>query len=161
MHRNSAGFLTIPVAGYAAIGAAVAILGLGALVAVQKSRYEALKAEYEQFKGGVQALGLAAKKAAEAKEAADRRNKEETDALHQAAVDSLNADIRRLHSDSSRGRRLSLPTPATASAAGTCFDAPGFASAIRSLDDGILGIAEVGAKAVVDLDAAKRWAQQR
>src|SRR5437773_5740588 len=106
MHRNSAGFIALPVAAYAAAGAAVVMLGLGAWGWIEKSRYEALKAEYEQFKGGVEALGLAAKKAAAEKEAADIKRKADTDALHQDAVDALNADIRRLSSQRPPGGGL-------------------------------------------------------
>jgi len=161
MIRNSAGFITLPLAAWGALGALLVVGALSGACYVQTSRLASLRAEYEVFKGGVEALGRAAKKAAAEKEVDDKLRKEQADALHRDAVDALNSDIRRLRGDSARSRRLPLPSTITAGTSRTCFDPAGFTAAIRSLDDGILGIAEVGAKAVVDLDAAKNWAQRR
>jgi hypothetical protein len=160
-HRNIAGFLTLPLAAYGAIAALLLIGGLAAWGAFEKSRYDTLKQEYEQFKGGLKALGEAAKKAAAEREAQDKANKEKADALHQAAVDQLNADIRRLRDSRSRGGGLSSPAPAPGSVAGTCFDPALLAGALRRLDEGSLGLVAEGAKAVTDLDGAKTWAQKR
>jgi hypothetical protein len=161
MHRNSAGFIQLPLIAYGAIGAAVVIIGLGIACKVQTSRLEALRQEYEQFKGGVEALGLAAKKAAAEKEAADIKRKADTDDLHRKAVDALTADLRRLRNEHTRGGGLSSPGAPAGSPDRACFDPAQLAGALRSLDEGVLGIVETGAKAVIDLDAAKRWAQTK
>ena len=161
MIRNSAGFITLPLAAWGALGTLLVVGALSGACYIQTSRLASLRAEYEAFKGGVEALGRAAKKAAAEKEAADKLRKEQADALHLKAVDALNADIRRLRSDSARGRRLPLPSTITAGTSRTCFDSDRLIAAIRGLDENLLGIVEVGAKAVVDLDAAKNWAQRR
>src|SRR5438309_11948490 len=113
MHRNSAGFLALPVAAYAAAGAAVVILGLGAWGWFEKSRYEALKQEYALFRGGVEALGLAAKKKAEQDAAADRMRQEKTDADHKRIHDADAVTIARLRART-HSSRFGTPAPGAA-----------------------------------------------
>jgi len=161
MHRNSAGFLAIPIAAYAALGAALVIGVLGLWGYVEKSRLDALRQEYAQFKGGVEALGLAAKKAAAEKEAQDIKRKADTDALHQAAVDALNADIRRLRSNRPASGGLSKAPAASSRPDLACFDRPLLAGALRALDGDFQTIAGEGAAATIDLNSAKAWAQGR
>lgn len=157
--KHSTGFLTLPLAGYAALGAALVIGVLGLWGWVEKQRYEALKAEYEQFKGGVKALGEAAKKAAAEKEAADIKRKADTDALHQAAVDALNADLRRLRNQRSPSGGLPQAPAASSRPDLACFDRPLLAGALRALDGDFQEIAGEGAAATIDLNSAKAWAQ--
>jgi hypothetical protein len=161
MHRNSAGFIQLPLIAYGAIGAAVVIAGLGIACKVQTSRLEALRQEYESFKAKGEVLGQAAKKAAAEKEAADQRKKEETDALHRTAMDGLSSELRRLRNQRSPSGGLPK-APATSSRPDlAAFDRAELAAALRALDGDLQGIAGEGAAATIGLDAAKRWAQQR
>lgn len=159
MHRNSAGFLTLPVAGYAAIAAILVIAGLGVACKVQTSRLDALRHEYDAFKGGVEALGLAAKKAAAEKEAADIKRKADTDALHQASVDALNADIRRLRTRSPSPSFVSAATSCPGGAAGATEFRAEYQRSYGALVAGLRGLGDEGSKATVDLNSAKTWAQ--
>src|SRR3990167_2687685 len=59
--------------------AGVVVIRMGAAIAVQTYRLESVKAEYAEFKGGVEALGKAAEQAAKEKEAKDKLAKEKAD----------------------------------------------------------------------------------
>jgi len=162
MHRNSAGFLTIPIAAYAALGAALVIGVLGLWGYVEKQRYEALKAEYEQFKGGVEALGLAAKKAAAEKEAADKLRKEQADAENKRSTDALLADIKRLRDQRSRSSIVPAKPPASKCPDGqACFERAQLELALRDYRSAIRGLVDEGSAVTVDLDSARKWAQAR
>ena len=158
--NRSTGFLTIPIAAYAALGAALVILGLGAWGWVEKSRYEALKADYDQFRGGVKALGLAAKKTAAEKEAADLKRKEQADAEHEAAVGALNARIASLRARRAGAGSLPAAPACPGGAAGAAEFRAEYQRAYGALITELRGLGDECAKAIVDLDAAKRWAQR-
>lgn len=124
-----------------------------------------LEAEFNAFKGAVAALGEQAKREAAAKEASDRANKEKADAENAKTRRDLAGvyDAYRKLRDArgASGGGLSIPGPITSGPAGTCFDPAQLRGALRALDEGILGIAQTGDQAVIDLDTAKRWAQTR
>jgi len=103
----------------------------------------------------------AAKKAAAEKEAADLKRKADTDALHQAAVDALNLDLRRLRNQRSASGGLPKAPAASSRPDLAAFDRAELAGALRALDDDFQAIAGEGAAATIGLDSAKRWAQQR
>lgn len=144
---------------YLAVGAVV--LALSGAVYVQTLRVTACKAEFAEFRGGVEALGKAAEKAAKDKEAMDKILKEKADAANKSNTDTLRATVKRLRDARPGGGGLSSPTPTATSPDRTCFDPGKLAGALRSLDQGVLGIVESGSKAVIDLDTAKAWAQAR
>jgi len=149
----------LPPAGYAAIAAIMVIAAMGVAIKIEASRYERLKQEYVVFKAGIEALGLAAKKAAAEKEAADLKRKADTDALHQAAVDNLNADIRRLRSRNPSPGFVSAATSCPGGAAGAAEFRAEYQRSYGALVTGLRGLGDEGSKAVIDLDAVKRWAQ--
>jgi len=159
-HRTTAGFLTLPLAAYGAILAALVILGLGGWGWFEKSRYDRLKAEYEHFKGGVEALGLAAKKAAADKEAQDKLRKEQADVENKRTTDALLADIKRLR-DSRSGRRIVPPAPAASKCPDgqACFDRAQLELALRDYRSAIRGLVDEGSQITIDLDTAKNWAR--
>jgi hypothetical protein len=162
MHRNSAGFLAIPFAGYAALGAALAIGLLGLWGYVEKQRYDALRHEYDAFKGGVEALGLAAKKAAAEKEAQDKLRKEQADAENKRSTDALLADISRLRAQRA-GRSIVPPSPGASKCPDgqACFERAELERSLRDYRSSIRGLVDEGSAVTVDLDTVRRWAQQR
>ena len=141
---------------YAAVG--LVIVTLGGIVAVQTMRLNSVKSEFAEFRGGVAAVGKAAKLAADAQELADRQRKEKTDAENEKVYSNFRSTIKRLRDQRPSG---SFVPPAPAGTAGTntvAFDRPELESAIRALDSGLQGLVDEGSKAVIDLDTAKRWA---
>ena len=122
-------------------------------------KYNALKAEYERFKGGVAALGEAATKAVADEVANGVKLKARTDDENKRVVASLRADIRRLRDDADRARGSHVP----AAGAGAvrpdlaCFDRAALESALRGLVAEVRGLVDEGAEATVNLNAAKLW----
>jgi len=112
-----------------------------------------------QFKAQVEAVGEQAKKDKARNEAEAKLNKERTDANHKRVTNALRADIARLRNTGGGG--LSAPTPSAGSPDRTCLDPAKFDSAVRRFGEGVLGVVEAGSQAVVDLDAAKTWAQSQ
>ncbi len=155
---NQRGFIQLAPMMWVSIAAGAVVVGLMGAVYVQTVRLNAEKADFATFKGGVEALGEAAKRKALDQEMADKLNKEKSDAEHAKAVAALTADIARLRARRPAGGGLSAPAPIASSPDRTCFDPALFAGALRSLDEGIFGIAAEGSQAVIDLDAAKAWA---
>lgn len=139
-----------------------ALIGFGAyqMNKWNQAAYDKLSAEYSQFKGGVAALGQAAIARKAVQELHDLTNKRRSDAENVRTTDALRADVKRMRDaiDSGRGG-LSSPAPAASSSDRICFDPAKFAGALRSLDEGLLGIVESGSKAVTDLSTARDWAQ--
>ena len=158
MMRRSRGFLTPSL--YAALGAAVLILALGGLAWVQTSRLDALRKEYAEFKGGVEALGRAAKTEADRKTAADRTKKEQADAERAKERAGFISTIAGLRAE--RAGRSFVPAAASGSSSPdrAAFDRAELERALRDFDTSVQGIADEGSKAVIDLDTAKRWAQR-
>lgn len=111
------------------------------------------------FKAQVAAIGEQAKKDKERIEAENKLNKEKTDANHKRTTAALRADVARLRN--AHGGSVSIPAPSAGSPNVSCFDAAKFADSVRAFDQGILGLVESGGQAVIDLDAAKGWAQNR
>ena len=142
-----------------AVGAALLIAGLGIAVKVQTSRLDAVRTEYATFKAEVKVLGEAAQKQADARTAADKLNKEKTDAKHKKAVSDLAATVARLRDERSGSSFLPAPAPNTASPEVATFDRTLLERAIRTLDQDIQGFVDEGSKAVIDLNAAKEWAK--
>ena len=141
--------------------AAGALSGGGAAWKVQGWRLDAVQARYDGFVATTKAMGEAAQKSADETKAKDKQRQEQADAENKRTIDSLHADIKRLRNERASGGGLSAPAPITADPTRTCFDTAKFSAALRSLDEGILGIVESCSKAVIDLDTAKLWAQGR
>lgn len=153
---------SLPLWGYAALGAAVVIAGLGIALKVQTSRLDAVRAEYAGFVAQTKAIGEAAEKAARQKEVDDRKRKEAADAdLNRARRDlaGLADAYRGLREQRARGGFLPAPAPGAGSAARACFDRAELERTLGAIDAGGGRIAEEGDQARLGLDAAKRWAQ--
>ena len=120
--------------------------------------------ELEKWKADAITAGEKAEQEKLAKEADDKKRKEESDAENAktrrdlAGVYDAYRKLRDSRSAGSGG--LSAPSPSAASPDRTCFDPAKLGAALRRLDEGVLGIAETGDKAIADLDTAKRWAQR-
>jgi hypothetical protein len=157
--KRQGGFIELSAMAWGAIAAGVLILLLSIGLKVQTDRLRAVTAEYGQFKGGVEALGLAAEHEKAAKEKSDKEKKEKADAEHTQTIAALNADIKRLRVE--RARRSFVPGAATSAGRPgiACFDATELESAIRGLDQEVRGLVDQGSAAIVDLNTAKRWAQ--
>ena len=144
---------------YLAVGAVV--LALSGAVYVQTVRVAACKAEFAEFRGGVEALGKAAEKSARDKEAMDKIFKEKSDAENEAAIAGLNATIKRLRD--ARPSRSFVPPAATSSSRPdlACYDRPELERATGDLVESLRGLADEGSKATLDLNTAKAWARGR
>ena len=125
-------------------------------------KYNALEASFTTFKTSVATLGERARTAAVERQLKDLKIKEKADASNARMHANSRAVIEQLRRerDSASGGGLSAPAPSTADPGRTCFDPAGLAGALRSLDEGLLGIIEEGTKAVIDLDTAKAWAKE-
>lgn len=148
--------------GYAVLAAVVVIGALGISLKVQTSRLESVKAEYAQFKGGVEALGKAAEAATKAKEAADNERKVKADAENKAtaAANARTISELRHQRDSARSGFLSsTPSNSRCPDKQTCFDSADLQRAYGDLVKEVRGLADEGTAVTIDLDTAKRWAR--
>ncbi len=157
------GFVTEPILGYVAAGAILAVTAAGGLAWLQTSRLDALRKEYAEFKGGVEALGRAAQQAAADKEKFDKLRKEAADAQNAAALATLTRTIDELRRNRDRARGSIVPEAPRASNRPdlACFDRPLLESALRDYRSRIRGLVDEGTAGAVNLDTAKSWAQQR
>lgn len=161
---RSRGFISLPVWGYAALGAAVVIAGLGVALKVQTSRLDAVKAEYAGFVAQVEALGEAAKKAAKLKEAEDKKRKEIADAqLTRSRIElaALGDAYRSLREQRARSGFLSTAAPSSADPGRACLDRAELERTLERIDAVGSGIAQEGDQARIGLDSAKEWARNR
>lgn len=138
-------------------------IGAGGGWTVQGYRLDAVKAEYQQFKGGVAALGRAAEKQNALIALNDLKNKERADdenrRTHTADINTI-LRLRRA-ADSARG---SYVPPAPAGAARpeiACFDRAALESALRGFVGEVRGFVDEGTQATIDLNTAKIWNKNR
>lgn len=160
---RSRGFIALPIWGYAALGAAVVIAGLGIALKVQTSRLDAVKAEYAGFVAQVKAIGEAAEKAAKLKEAEDKKRKETADAQltrSRRELAALGDAYRSLRDNRSRSGYLSAPASGASSPARACFDRAELERTLGQIDAVGSGIAAEGDQARIGLDSAKEWARK-
>ena len=146
---------------YAAIAAAAFATGGTAAWRFQGARLDTVKAEFAGFMSTTRVLGEAAKKAAAEQTARDLKAKQGADHENQTAIATLRADIERLR----RARAGASYVPPAAAGASrpdlACFDRAELERAIRTLDSEVQGYVDQGSEATVNLDTARRWAQQR
>lgn len=126
-------------------------------------KYDKLEVEYSKFKGGVEAIGVQAQADTKAKEAKDKTRKETADHENLRTIADLNSAITRLRDDADRTRGGFVPgAPAGSSRADlACFDRPALESAVRDLVVEVRGQADKGTAATVDLNTARKWAQEK
>lgn len=153
---NQRGFANLTL--YAAIGAGVAILGLTIALKVQTARLDAVKDEYERFKGVTEAIGKIYKDKAKAKEAEYKAITKRTDDAHKKDTAYLRTDADRLRQQLNSGSGGLSGIPANPQRPDlACFERSQLDSAIRQYQSDLLGIAQKGAQATLDLDTAKSW----
>jgi len=158
MARNQTGFITLPLAAWGAIAAAVVIGGLLLALKVQSSRLEAVKQEYAAFQAQVKANGDAAAKEAKRIEAENKAKKDKIDNENiklRADVAALNRKLRDKHPAGS-----GLPeAPANSSRPElACFDRAAFRGAYGALVTELRTIADQCSADAVDLNSARAWA---
>lgn len=151
---------------WAAVALVLAVVAGGAaykMHAHDMIAYNALKTEYDTFKGGVAALGEQAKKDAAKKALDDLKNKERADDENKRVVAALRADIKRLRLEADRARGSFVPPASTGASRPdlACFDRAALESALRELVAEVRGFVDEGAAATVDLNTAKLWEQGR
>lgn len=130
---------------------ALALMGVGA----------AWKAEvkaHAEFRGGVEALGVAAKEKADATKLADEKRKEVADAENKRTLDSLRADNQRLRKSRAGGGFVPPAASGAIRPGLACFDRPELELAIRGLDIGLQELIDEGDAATVNLNTARSWA---
>jgi hypothetical protein len=156
--------------GFAAIGALISAIPMSVWVGLafglvlsfsifQTHRLHKEQKAFTQFQADVKAAGKAAEDAAVKKAAEDKKQKEKTDAENKRTTDSLNHELVRMRANNAT-RSLVPAATATASRPDlACFDRAELDGALRAFTGGTLEISGECAKATVDLDSAKRWAQ--
>lgn len=128
--------------------------------------YNALTSEFASFKGGVKAIGKAAKEKAEAKEKADKFAKETADEENRRSLATTRATISKLRAAAakrdSRGGSVS-PAPAGSRCpdGAVCFAVAEYQRTLGEFDTGARRLVDEGTALGVDLNTAREWAQRR
>ena len=137
------------------------MLALGAYGLAMKSQRDAIRAEYAEYRTQVAVAAQAAAEQALKKTIEDEKRKEEADVENLRLVAALNAATRRLR-DARAGSNFVPATPACpARPESACLDRTQLEHALRTLDTEVQSLVDEGSRAVIDLDTAKRWAQER
>lgn len=152
--------LPIPPFAYKWIAIGGVMLILAGAAYVQTKRLDTCKREYAEFVAKVKAIGEAQEAAAKLKDAENQTKMEKANAENARTRSALVTALNGLRNANSGRGNLSAPAPTAASPARTCFDPAKLDSALRKLDQGVLGIVEIGSGAVIDLDTARAWAQE-
>ena len=145
----------------------VAIAGFGAYKMHQydQKKYDALKREYDTFKGGVAALGAAAKIVKEQTDARLEKAKTDADKILADAISSNASNLARMRKqrDDARGRILPNPTADTRRTDLYCADRAifeqGMGDALRLIREGGRGLADKGTENTLRLSTAIDWAR--
>ena len=143
------------------------VLGFGGVCAYKMHEHDQIeldqvKADFNAFKGGVAALGKAAADRARLADTINQQNKEASDADHKTELAALQRTITGLRGErakrgTSGGFVPEAPRP-TGSPALVTSERPLLDGALRTLDTEVQGLVDEGSKAVVDLNAGKKWA---
>ena len=152
--------------GYALVAAS--LFGAGAKWMHGKSvaKYDKLNAEYSQFKGGVLALGDAAKNAAQKQRLADMKAKEYADEENARRLALARTDIARLRAAAERNnsRGGSVP-PAPAGSrcpdGAVCFALTEYQRTLGDFDARARRLADSCSKVEIDFNTAREWANRR
>ena len=127
-------------------------------------KYEQLAAEYNQFKGGVAAIGRAANERNAKQALADLKSKERADEENVRTSTRLRADIKRLRDDNDRARGDRLPDSPAGSKCPegqVCYDREELQRADRERRAAIRKLADEGTEIETDLNTARQWAQEK
>lgn len=139
----------------------VVVVGvLLAYVGMLRLERDHIKAEYAEYRTNVAKAAQAAAEAALQKTIADEKRKEEADAENLRLHADLDAAARKLR-DARRNSSFVPPAPSCPERpASACFDRAILERALRDLDSEVQGLVDEGDRAIVDLETAKKWAQQ-
>ena len=157
-------FLLSPIGRLVIAGAIGAAVGAGAAWRIQAGRLDTLRAEYEQFRGGVAALGDQAKAKAAQIEAENALKKGKADAENAKTrrnLDDVYAAYRKLR-DSRAGSGIGLVPPSAPGAASTAsatFDRTSLDRGLSDFDRGVTALLERGDQAIADMNSTRAWAQ--
>lgn len=144
---------------YAALCAAIAGAGAWQMHKWDAGRYDALQADYANFKAETAAAGKVAQQAAVAKQAANQKAKDQADENHTNAIAGLNAQLERLRRAAASGNTVPAAPTDSAKPGLACFDRAELGGAVDGLLGDLQSQAGSGAAATVDLDNAKAWAK--
>ncbi len=124
-----------------------------------EKKYQTLQAEYDQFKGGVAALGEAAKVKAKKEATANKLAQRRANEQNTSTITTLRADVERLRNDRDRagGGRVPPAPAGTIRPDLACFDRASLESALGKLIGDVRGLADEGSQATIDLDTGKNW----
>lgn len=136
-----------------------AVSGGGLAWKVQGWRLDALQDRYDGFVAATKAEGEKAAITAAATKKADEKRKEVADHENAAALTALRADNLRLRNTRTGGSYLPAAAAGAVRPDRITFDRAELESAIQRLDAGVSGVAEKGDEARVNLDTARKWAQ--
>ena len=143
----------------------LAIAGAGAYAngVRWEAKYDKLQTSFDTFKGGVAALGEAAKKAAADKAANDAKLKAKADNENLRVVADLRLTVARLRLEADRARGSYVPSASAGASRPdlACFDRAALESAIRELVAEVRGLVDEGSAATLDLNTAKLWNSER
>ena len=158
---------------WAAVGGVVLIAALSGAVKVQTSRLATAKAEtvavqakFDTFVSQAKAIGDAQEAKAKALDAANHDLKEKVDAesaKSRSDLAILYAKYVRVRNSAAASANSSQMPPAaavTSSTSRTCFDTAKLTGAMGILEAGVPRITEQGDGAIIDLNAARGWAQR-
>lgn len=146
---------------YLALAALLAFGGLSAYAWYVKRDRDAIRKEYDGFVDRTALLGVQAEEAAKKQEAKDLANKRKIDRENNDLRESYADAIKRLR-ESGAGSRGVPEAPASSSRPDlACYDRPEFVGAYGRLVTGVRGLADEGTASAIDLNSARRWAQDR
>lgn len=142
-----------------AVAALIAVLcGYGLTM---KSQRDAVTVEFSDYRRTIAIAAQAAAEQALKKTIADEKRKEESDVENVRLRAALDAATRRLRDARASSSFVPPAAPNAPSPADATFQRAELERALRTLDSGIQELVDEGSKAVIDLDTAKRWAQER
>jgi hypothetical protein len=154
---SNRGFISLPLSGYIALGAAAIIAVVSAYAYIQTNRLEACKQEHAAFVAQVKAAGDAAKVKADAENKLNLERKKRNEAeLRKLRL--ANAEFKRLR-DNAPSRRLPEAPADSRNPELSCFDRTELERAYGELVKGLRGLADEGTESTLALDSVKRWAQ--
>lgn len=150
--------------GYAVLAASLFGAGAYWMHGRQQAKYEKLVAEYATFKGGVGALGNAAKIANEKRKLLDIKAKEYADEKAVRDLAAARSRIARMRADADRARGSGLPaTPANSRCPEglVCYEERAFERQRARHRDGVRQLLDEGTEVELKLEAAIEWANGR
>ncbi len=148
-------------------GAFAAVVGWGLYEKherhVTELELEHTKADFNSFKGGVDALGRAAQSDKAQKEAKYAQDKKDADHESDLALGVLADELTRLHGERAKRDSSGGFVPGAAGAPGSVkpasVDRAILDDALRTLDTEVQGYVTEGDKGIAGLNTAKKWKQ--